>query len=176
MQIRQEHRERANRHGVAQNEAGGAPPASLVWKIEGKFPNTTGLSTNLATNPALLVARLDWNDDGSLQEFYATNLSTGVITTNRVPVNPDRAYLWVNPDPNLPVPSPETATASAVGVRNATQRGDFLYSFNRVGFRGGDGTVRRLPFDACGAPQPSQIVRDGLAFPDGLGILPGALP
>lgn len=118
-------------------KAGGTPPVSLVWKVEGKFPNTTGLSTNLASEPSLLVVRLDWNHDGSLVETYTTNLSTSVITTNRTPVHPDRAYLWVNPDPDLPSLTPETANASAVGVRNATQRGDFLYSFNRVGFRGG---------------------------------------
>ena len=121
-------------------KAGGVTPQAVVWKIEGKFPNTTGASTNLATSPTLLVARIDWNHDGTFREVYTTNLATQVITTNRVPVNPDRAYLWVNPDPELTAPTLETASASGVGVRNEVQaRGDFLYSFDRVGFRGGNG-------------------------------------
>ncbi|MFQ5665431.1 MAG: PQQ-binding-like beta-propeller repeat protein, partial [Candidatus Binatia bacterium] len=40
---------------------------------------------------------------------------------------------------------------------------------------GPNGSVRRITFDARGAPQPPEVVKDGLAFPDGLGILPGEL-
>ncbi len=43
------------------------------------------------------------------------------LRTNLVPVNPDRAYLWVNPDPELTAPTLETASASGVGVRNEVQ-------------------------------------------------------
>jgi hypothetical protein len=35
--------------------------------------------------------------------------------------------------------------------------------------------VRRIAFDVCGRPAAPAVVRDGLAFPDGLGILPGDL-
>ncbi len=115
---------------------GKAGGVGATWKAEGKFPNTTGLTTNNPGEQSLLVVRIDWNDDGSRQEFFTTNLTTSAVTTNVVPVNPDRAYLWVNPDPNMLTLTPETATANAVAVRNATQRNDFLYSFNRVGFRG----------------------------------------
>jgi hypothetical protein len=117
-------------------KAGGTAADRIVWKLEGKFPNTTGLTTNPPTQQSLLVVRIDWNDDGSRTELYSTNLATGVITTNVVPTNPDVAYMWVNPDPNSPSLTPETATASALSIRNATARNDFLYSFNRVGFRG----------------------------------------
>jgi hypothetical protein len=40
---------------------------------------------------------------------------------------------------------------------------------------GPDGKVRRISFDAAGNPQPPVIIKDGLDFPDGLGILPGDL-
>jgi hypothetical protein len=40
---------------------------------------------------------------------------------------------------------------------------------------GPNGTVRRIGFDVCGEPEPPVVVRDGLAFPDGLGIFPGDL-
>jgi hypothetical protein len=40
---------------------------------------------------------------------------------------------------------------------------------------GPNGTVRRIGFDVCGVPEPPVVVRDGLAFPDGLGVLPGGL-
>lgn len=40
---------------------------------------------------------------------------------------------------------------------------------------GPDGKVRRIRFAADGTPLPPEIVRDGLAFPDGLGIGPGDL-
>lgn len=60
--------------------------------------------------------------------------------------------------------------------------GDLYYAdlALRIGSGGGigpgpNGTVRRVPFDICGTPGPPQIVRGGLAFPDGVGVLPGDL-
>jgi hypothetical protein len=40
---------------------------------------------------------------------------------------------------------------------------------------GPNGTIRRIDFDAGGAPQPPIVVRNGLAFPDGVSLLPGDL-
>jgi|GEM_PF-6619038 len=40
---------------------------------------------------------------------------------------------------------------------------------------GPNGKVRRVPFDVCGTPGRPEVVRDGLAFPDGLGVLDGDL-
>jgi outer membrane protein assembly factor BamB len=40
---------------------------------------------------------------------------------------------------------------------------------------GPNGTVRRIRFDAQGDPLPPEIVRQGLAFPDGVSVLPGNL-
>ena len=40
---------------------------------------------------------------------------------------------------------------------------------------GPNGKVWHVAFDACGIPQAPEIVKQGLAFPDGLGVLPGNL-
>jgi outer membrane protein assembly factor BamB len=40
---------------------------------------------------------------------------------------------------------------------------------------GEDGKVRRIRFDEDGDPLPPEIVRDGLAFPDGVALVPGNL-
>lgn len=40
---------------------------------------------------------------------------------------------------------------------------------------GPNGTVRRIDFDASGDPLPPVVVRNGLAFPDGVALLPGNL-
>jgi hypothetical protein len=40
---------------------------------------------------------------------------------------------------------------------------------------GPNGKVRRVAFDACGVPAAPVVVKEGLAFPDGLGVLPGDL-
>lgn len=40
---------------------------------------------------------------------------------------------------------------------------------------GPNGTVRRIDFDASGAPQPPVVIRRGLAFPDGVAIVAGDL-
>lgn len=40
---------------------------------------------------------------------------------------------------------------------------------------GDDGRVWRIPVGEGGEPGPPELLRDGLAFPDGLGVLPGTL-
>jgi hypothetical protein len=40
---------------------------------------------------------------------------------------------------------------------------------------GPDGKIWRIRFDAAGDPQTPEVLVDGLAFPDGLGVLPGRL-
>lgn len=40
---------------------------------------------------------------------------------------------------------------------------------------GPNGKVRRVPINACGEPGPNEIVRQNLAFPDGLGVIGGDL-
>ena len=40
---------------------------------------------------------------------------------------------------------------------------------------GPNGSVRRIRFDGNGDPLPPELIRDGLAFPDGVSIFPGNL-
>ena len=40
---------------------------------------------------------------------------------------------------------------------------------------GPNGSVRRITFDAAGNPRPPDIIREGLAFPDGVALFPGNL-
>lgn len=60
-------------------------------------------------------------------------------------------------------------------------RGDLYYADLQLALGSGgigpgpNGKVRRVPLDVCGAPGPPEVVREGLAFPDGLGVLPGDL-
>lgn len=91
------------------------------WRLEGKSPNTTGLSTVNADDLALLVVLIEWNHDGTVGD-------------DGRPVTPDKMYLWANPDLAT---EPDVSTAAAVSTRNvlvATQNPHLW--FNRVGFRG----------------------------------------
>ncbi|MEE9606783.1 MAG: hypothetical protein V3U03_03515 [Myxococcota bacterium] len=51
---------------------------------------------------------------------------------------------------------------------------DLVWDFPRIG-PGPDGKVRRIRFDARGRPGPPEILLDGLAFPDAVTVLPGAV-
>jgi hypothetical protein len=81
-----------------------------------------------------------------------------------------------------PAPS-ETAFPRSVGHPQGLAvdcKGDLYHADLSLVVDGGigpgpNGTVRRIPIDVCGQAGPNQIVRDGLAFPDGLGVLPGDL-
>jgi len=59
--------------------------------------------------------------------------------------------------------------------------GDLYYADLQLTLSGGgigpgpNGKVRRIPFDVCNEPGANVIVKEGLAFPDGLGIAPGDL-
>jgi hypothetical protein len=90
------------------------------WRLEGKSPNTTALSTVNADDLAFLVVRIDWNYDGQ-------------VGGDSRPLTPDTMYLWINPDLRT---EPDISTA-LVSTRNVTVTNQipFLY-FNRVGFRG----------------------------------------
>ncbi|MFN7141776.1 MAG: hypothetical protein ACK4UN_20850, partial [Limisphaerales bacterium] len=102
-------------------KASGTTAPALVWRIEGKTPNTTALTTNNATDLSLLLVCIEWNHDGTLNE-------------SNQPLNPDRMFLWVNPDLSS---EPSTNTASAISVRTGLTavQNPYLH-FNKVGFRG----------------------------------------
>jgi hypothetical protein len=59
-------------------------------------------------------------------------------------------------------------------------RGDLFYADLQLVITpeigpGPNGKVRRVPIDVCGAPGSAQVVREGLDFPDGLGVFSGNL-
>jgi hypothetical protein len=94
---------------------------SSVWRIEGKGGvNTTGLSTAPTDELSLLVVKIEWNHDGT-------------VTETNTPVNPDKMYLWVNPDLSQE-PDISMATVSERSV-TVTNRNPYMH-FNKLGFRG----------------------------------------
>jgi sugar lactone lactonase YvrE len=64
----------------------------------------------------------------------------------------------------------------AVDARGTLYYADLELEIDLSGIHPGrDGKVWRIRFDATGAPLAPEIVARGLAFPDGLGVLPGDL-
>jgi sugar lactone lactonase YvrE len=75
---------------------------------------------------------------------------------------------------------PPHATGHPLGLA-VDARGDLYYADLDLRFGlggigpGPDGKLWRIRFDAAGEPLPPEVVARGLAFPDGLGVLPGDL-
>ena len=64
----------------------------------------------------------------------------------------------------------------AVDCRGNLYYADLALRFGAGGIGPGpNGSVRRVTFDACGTPAAPDVVKDGLAFPDALGLFPGSL-
>jgi hypothetical protein len=108
--------------------------------------------------------------------WFFGSVLTGTIGEYDSAGNPVRPILEPAPgQPTLPL-----ATGHPQGLA-VDCRGDLYYADLSLTVSGGgigpgpNGTVRRIGFDVCGAPAAPAIVRDGLAFPDGLGILRGDL-
>jgi polyvinyl alcohol dehydrogenase (cytochrome) len=81
-------------------------------------------------------------------------------------------------DPPTAVPPHATGTPQGLAVDAAGTVYyadlDLVGTFPSLG-PGPNGKVWRIPFDALGDPLPPEIVSQGLAFPDGVGVLPGDL-
>ena len=62
----------------------------------------------------------------------------------------------------------------AVGPDGTLYYADLALAFNdgNIGPTSGQGTVRRIRFDADNQPLPPETIDYGLNFPDGLGVLP----
>ncbi len=75
----------------------------------------------------------------------------------------------------FPVPT-GTPQGIAVGADGTVYFADLnlVGAFPNLG-PGPNGAVRRIRFDESGTPLPPELVRDGLAFPDGVAIFPGDL-
>jgi hypothetical protein len=77
-------------------------------------------------------------------------------------------------------PLPTFSTGNPFGIAVDCQGALYFADLNLVGSLpdvgpGPNGKVRRITFDASGTPSAPSIVRENLAFPDGLGIVPGDL-
>ena len=108
--------------------------------------------------------------------WYVASVLTGQIAE----FDPDGAFvrMIVQPRPDetvleLPLSTghPQSVVVDARGVLYYADL-DLVGSLF-VAEPGPDGKVRRVVFDAAGNPGPPEVLRGGLAFPDGLGLLPG---
>lgn len=106
--------------------------------------------------------------------LYAASVATGRI--GEFDIEGHLVRLVLEPAEWLP----PFATGSPLGLAVDAQ-GNLYYAdldLVREGLSlrpGPNGKVRRIRFDGAGRPGPPEIVLEGLAFPDGLGILPGDL-
>ena len=90
------------------------------------------------------------------------------------PRRPSRAAHPRAADATLADRRPATPRASPSGADGTLYYADLdlLGTLPDVG-PGPNGKVWRIRFDADGDPQPPEIVREGLAFPDGVALFPG---
>jgi hypothetical protein len=107
--------------------------------------------------------------------LYAASVLTGRIEEYDLDGKHLRSVLtsphWLPPHPH------GTPQGLAVDSRGTLYYADLdLVREGWLGFHPGpDGKVWRIRFDAAGEPQGPELLVDGLAFPDGLGVLPGDL-
>jgi hypothetical protein len=107
--------------------------------------------------------------------LYAASVFTGEILELDLEGRLVRAVL--EPEGWLPPFPTGNPMGLAVGADGALYYTDLDLTWDGLSIAPGpDGKVRRIRFDAAGDPLPPEILMDGLAFPDGLGVGPGALP
>lgn len=139
----------------------GAPAADVVDREQFASPS----------DGMLTFSGVAFAPNGNL---YASSVLTGRIaeydqdgTLVRLLLAPDESV------PSIPTGHPQGLAVGADGTLYYADL-DLQGTLPDVG-PGPDGKVRRIRFDANGDPLPPEIVLDGLAFPDGLGIAPGDL-
>ena len=144
--------------GCGERDPSGAPLASAVQREV--FYRGARTFSGLAMSPG-----------GNL---YAASVFTGEILEIALDGSLVRKVL----DPDGLVPPFETGNPMGLAVDG---RGDLYYAdldltwdFPSIA-PGPDGKVRRIRFGGGGEPLPPQTILRGLAFPDGLGVLPGSL-
>lgn len=103
--------------------------------------------------------------------LYAASVATGAIGE----FTPEGAFVRLVLDPGRWLPGAPTGSPQGLAVDAA---GTLYYADLALEWRGGtlrpgpDGKVWRIRFDAVGAPQPPEVVLDGLEYPDGVAVLP----
>lgn len=149
--------------GCGDTDALGSPLADSV--------NRETLSAMGATTfTGLAIAR-----NGNL---YAASILTGEIgeydpngNLVRMILDPNESLL--DPNGTNPFGTPQGLAVDSDGTLYYTDL-DLVGTFPSLG-PGPNGKIWRIRFDGANHPQTPQIVRQGLAFPDGLGVLPGDL-
>jgi hypothetical protein len=107
--------------------------------------------------------------------WYISSVLTGVIA-EYYPDGTFARYILLPDDGTLPIPTGNPQSL-AVDCGGNLYYADLDLQLGMSGFPGPgpDGKVRRISFDAGGTPQPPVVVKSGLAFPDGVSVLPGDL-
>ncbi len=143
--------------GCGATDATGAP---LATEVSREVFATGFVFSGLALSPA-----------GTL---YASSVLTGEILEYDLDGNLLRVLL--DPVESLPPISTGNPQTLAVGPDGSIYYADLdlVGTFPDLG-PGPNGKVRRIRFDAHGDPLPPEIVRQGLAFPDGVAVFPGDL-
>jgi hypothetical protein len=121
----------------------------------------------------LSPAGLALSPDGG---FYLSSVITGVINEYDADWSFVRTIL-APPEGEVIGADASLSTGTPLGI-GVTPDGTVWYADIGIvndpedGFGPGDGTgsVRRIRFDESGEPLPPEVVLDGLAFPDGIGV------
>lgn len=152
--------------GCGREDALGSPLADAVQR-------------SVVSGPHWRKALVTWSGlalapNGNL---YAASVFTGRIA--ELDPGGRLVRMLLEPDDWLPLPPFETGTPQglAVDADGALYYADLDLQWEGLDPRpGADGRIWRIRFDAAGDPLPPEVVRSGLRFPDGLGVLPGRLP
>jgi hypothetical protein len=161
-----------------------SPPLPTGPDAAGGCGRTDGLGSPLAdldrvNKETLAVAPLTYTGlafapNGNL---YAASIVTGEILEIDVSVTPVVEVRRVlDPPGALPPYATGTPQGLAVDADGTLYYADLdlVGTFPNLG-PGPNGKIWRITFDGSNQPQVPQIVKAGLAFPDGLGVLPGDL-
>jgi outer membrane protein assembly factor BamB len=111
--------------------------------------------------------------------WYVSSVLSGTISEFGPTGSFVRRVLELPPGED-PTTLPHT-TGHPLSLAVDPQNGDLYYADqNLVGSLldpgpGPNGSVRRIPMDSQGNPGPVEVIRDGLAFPDGVALFPGNL-
>ncbi len=152
--------------GCTLSDANGSPRANAVTR------------ETFATNPfgtLFTFSGLAFAPNGNL---YAASVATGEIA--EIGMNGQFVRMVLDPPGSFPPPYP-IPTGTPQGLAVDADGSIYYADINLVGVfpttlgPGPNGSVRRIRFDSNGDPLAPELVRQGLAFPDGVSIFPGNL-